>query len=497
MPKTILFLAASPNDQAYLRSDKEQREIQEHLKRSMLRNEFNFVSQLALRYEDLINVLREMKPWAVHFSGHGTGATGLLLEDDAGKTAHLANDLLNSLFYLLKGHTHFVMLSACYSEKQAKIINQHIPYVVGMNAAVLDTVATQFAQQFYSGLGAGETIERAFYWAKLGVRHVNRLGANVPVLYQYGQLIEQEPLPKPPDLETKQHRFVTHIFESYIELNYPVMILAQQGFPIQHYLQALKQKAQRRFALEQVLHIVLPVNNHLSEAEYFSNIAKQCALPNSMQNSTAWHEAMRERLQLGRELCLFITGFEQGSDQYRRMLAGELRSLLSIFAYDLKLVLVGGERLAALKHEFGKLSFLSGIEEEPLPTLCVEDVKAFYLKPEANPALTDEALQSVLEFSGQHPRLVQACVRELEQGNADWQIAVKNSAIPAQLFGQVRHEAQLAEYLQRSQFGRNDTWSQDALTRKLYWQNLLKPQAGCLVWRCEWLRAVGKELLAC
>lgn len=216
MPKTILFLASSPSDKARLRLDIEQREIQADLQRSKFRNEFDFKSQPALRFQDLIHTLRETKPWAVHFSGHGDGDLGLVLEDTNGKTLHLDNEILNQIFALLKNHTQCVLLNACYSEQQAKQIAQHIPYVVGMNKAIPDNIGIQFAQQFYAGLGAGETVENAFNWAKIAVMGMNKLDANIPVLYKHGQLITpattipSTELPQTPNTMTPIKAFVSY-----------------------------------------------------------------------------------------------------------------------------------------------------------------------------------------------------------------------------------------------------------------------------------------------
>lgn len=156
----------------------------------------------------------------------------------------------------------------------------------------------------------------------------------------------------------------------------------------------------------------------------------------------------------------------------------------------------GGERLAAMKYENGALSLLNKLEELHLPSVCLEHLKAIY--PNSTQAqLAEQTLQAVLDFAGQHPRLVQACLREIEQGTTAWREAVQNSHIPAQLFSRVRQEQQLCAYLQQDQFGLYNTWSNDRLERALYWQNLLMPKNGRLVWRCEWLRDLGKELLGC
>ncbi|MBK8454948.1 MAG: CHAT domain-containing protein [Thiofilum sp.] len=355
MPKTLVFLAASPADKARLRVDSEEREIEAELQRSKLRDEFVTIYQPALRFDDLLHVLREQKPYIVHFSGHGEGGMGLVLEDEQGKAKFLENEVLTNIFEQLKGHTHCVVLNACYSEVQVLAIAQHVPYVVGMNARVPDRVAVEFARQFYAGLGAGETLEQAFHWAKVALLGMDQSGAQIPVLYKDGKPLETH---ESKVLAPKQRSFVERIFSDYVELNRPVLILAQEGFQTQHYIQALKDKAKTRF---KVLHVFPPASDQVSEAEYFAYLARQCGLGEGISNSTQWYLALSERLMQGLELLLLITGFENGAEQYRRSFAGEVRNLLGAFPHDLHLIMFGGERLAAMKFEQGALSLLNFI----------------------------------------------------------------------------------------------------------------------------------------
>ncbi len=73
-----------------------------------------------------------------------------------------------------------VLLNACYSEEQAQAISQYIKYVIGMNQAIADSSAIDFAVAFYDALGAGETVEFAY---DLGCAQLARMGEHhTPVL---------------------------------------------------------------------------------------------------------------------------------------------------------------------------------------------------------------------------------------------------------------------------------------------------------------------------
>ncbi|MEG4584029.1 AAA-like domain-containing protein [Microcoleus sp. MOSTC5] len=163
--KTILFLAANPKNSTPLRLGEEAKEIAEGLQRSKKRDKFQLEQQWAVTPREMQRAVLDYKPEIVHFSGHGAGESGLALEDEAGKIKLVNTKALAALFEAFKEYVECVILNACYSEVQAEAIARHIPYVIGMNQAVGDKAAREFAVGFYDSLAAGESIERAY---KLG-----------------------------------------------------------------------------------------------------------------------------------------------------------------------------------------------------------------------------------------------------------------------------------------------------------------------------------------
>lgn len=171
--KTILFLAANPKSSTPLRLDEEVREIEEGLKRSKKRAEFNLEQRWAVTPRDMQRAVLELNPQIIHFSGHGVGEGGLALEDKNGQVQLVNAKALASLFKLFKEHIECVVLNACYSEIQAQGIVHHIPYVIGMKQAVGDKAAIEFAIGFYDALGAGKDFEFAY---KYGCTSISMAG---------------------------------------------------------------------------------------------------------------------------------------------------------------------------------------------------------------------------------------------------------------------------------------------------------------------------------
>jgi CHAT domain len=160
--KKILILSANPQNTEQLRLDEEVREIQTGLEHSKMRDGFEIITRSALRVDDLRHILLGCQPHIVHFSGHGTGDSGVALENSSGQMQLVSTQALAGLFKLFQDKIECVVLNACYSDVQAEAIHQHIDCVIGMNRAIGDRAAIEFSIGFYDALGAGESYDRAY-----------------------------------------------------------------------------------------------------------------------------------------------------------------------------------------------------------------------------------------------------------------------------------------------------------------------------------------------
>ena len=174
IPKTILFLAANPKNTSQLGLDDEVREIEIGLQRSRYRDQFELKQRWAVSPREMQRSIEDLKPHIVHFSGHGVGEDGLALENEAGDVQLVQAEALAQLFRLFVAPftdppVQCVLMNACYSEVQANAIAEHIPYVIGMNKAVGDKAAREFAVGFYDALGAGREIPIAYEFGKVSI----------------------------------------------------------------------------------------------------------------------------------------------------------------------------------------------------------------------------------------------------------------------------------------------------------------------------------------
>ncbi|GAX39539.1 hypothetical protein NIES4075_04950 [Tolypothrix sp. NIES-4075] len=195
--KKILILSANPRNTDWLRLDEEIREIKTALRRSKYRDNFEVITEGAVRIDDLRRALLDCEPQIVHFSGHGTGNNGILknnsgelqqqreayrlnspsggiaLENNSGEMQLVSTKSLADLFNTFQNTIECVLLNACYSEVQAEEIHKHIYCVIGMERSIRDDAAIKFAQGFYDAIGAGRNYEDAF---QLGCNNIDLNG---------------------------------------------------------------------------------------------------------------------------------------------------------------------------------------------------------------------------------------------------------------------------------------------------------------------------------
>jgi len=214
----ILILSASPTNTSRTRLDQEVREIQEGLKRSAKRDQFEIISQWAVRTEDLRRALLEYEPRIVHFCGYGTPEQGIVLVDERGEAKFTSGKALSGLFKLCP-FVDCVLLNACYSDQQSKEIAQHVDCVIGMNDAIGDRAAIAFSTGFYDALGYDRTFPEAYEFGLSAIELESLPEFSTPVLITAAD-------------RPKTNKGPARVFISYRDKS-PDSVLAKQ---IYHYL---------------------------------------------------------------------------------------------------------------------------------------------------------------------------------------------------------------------------------------------------------------------
>jgi hypothetical protein len=161
---TILFLSANPDGTDKLELIKECNIINQKIRASAGGRElFKLEQRHEISIKSLIEELLNYNPQILHFSGHGSDKSALIFKNEnTGQSEEVPPIALSNLFKVLSNKIDLVFLNACYSEKQARAIAEHVDCVIGMSDAVYDTAAIEFASMFYLSLGFKKSVKEAF-----------------------------------------------------------------------------------------------------------------------------------------------------------------------------------------------------------------------------------------------------------------------------------------------------------------------------------------------
>ncbi|MBD2183408.1 L-histidine N(alpha)-methyltransferase [Planktothrix sp. FACHB-1355] len=158
-------MSANPYEDLNL-SD-EVREIRNALEESKDKGKFEVIDKVSAPVDELSRILIENKPQIVHFCGHGNGEA-LIFESDK-REEEVETSILTELFRSEQS-IQCVVLNACYSERQAQELINHVDYVIGMKGEILDDAAIAFSKGFYEWLGYGKEIEKCYQHGCLMIR---------------------------------------------------------------------------------------------------------------------------------------------------------------------------------------------------------------------------------------------------------------------------------------------------------------------------------------
>lgn len=182
----IAFFAADPGSHASnkLALDEEARLIREKIRASEHRDSLEFHTRWAVRPLDIFQAMNELNPAVVHFSGHGTQEDTLVLQDDHGNPKYVPLEGIVSAMTLAADNLKLVIFNTCFSFNMAQRCIEHIPAAIGMNRDIGDRAARFFAAQFYSGIGFGHSINKAYLQARALLAMEEPGEEKTPALYE-------------------------------------------------------------------------------------------------------------------------------------------------------------------------------------------------------------------------------------------------------------------------------------------------------------------------
>jgi hypothetical protein len=164
--RNILLLEANPDDTPPLRLSEEIRIITNACERSRRREEFGIEVRTGVTSSHLRRAILDCKPEIFHFSGHGSGAQGMVFEGETTGIAQTNSTVVLADTFRLsaKYGAVCVLLNACHLGLQVEQAVKYIPYVIGMRSQISDKAALKFSEGFYDNLFAGEPFGDCYEW---------------------------------------------------------------------------------------------------------------------------------------------------------------------------------------------------------------------------------------------------------------------------------------------------------------------------------------------
>jgi len=188
--KKILYSSASPANVDNLQVDFEFKKIKSALNSGALRANFELLPPLmSVTLEDFLREKHLSKPAIIHFSGHGL-QDGLMFATSDNVFQIVPTELLADIFKGTEAYVKIVILNACYSSAQAKVISNNGIWVLGMNIPVTDQAALFLSEKFYSFLSDGQKEDEAFKNIKILMELDHPSEAKTLEIWKNGKIVK-------------------------------------------------------------------------------------------------------------------------------------------------------------------------------------------------------------------------------------------------------------------------------------------------------------------
>lgn len=115
---------------------------------------------------DLLQAINDYDPTIVHFSGHGSNNDEIVFQTHDGITKLVSKEAIVQTMMASSDNIRLVFFNTCYSRNQAEAISEFVEATIGMNTSIGDEAARVFSSQFYSSIGFGHSVSKAFQQAK-------------------------------------------------------------------------------------------------------------------------------------------------------------------------------------------------------------------------------------------------------------------------------------------------------------------------------------------
>jgi tetratricopeptide (TPR) repeat protein len=202
--KKILFLSANPENVQIINKSGEFNEIQKALSQAKQarsnQGKSKIISTTSIdesnkRGTEISRLLVVVEPNIIHVWGSEEGIENLILEDsnifEKISDAKL-EEIISDFFRLLTEKTQCVVLSGCYSEKQARKIIEWRDFLIGIKPTIKKANLIDFIKDFYYFIGLDFEIKAAYHKACHLMEQRGTNKSQLPILLDKKREIERK-----------------------------------------------------------------------------------------------------------------------------------------------------------------------------------------------------------------------------------------------------------------------------------------------------------------
>jgi GTPase SAR1 family protein len=166
-PPVFFFAFANDRDEYLPTINRERKNIYRSLRKHKDAGRIRVEVSTSTTVEDIFETINHYKQQIAifHYGGHA-GGTMLQLEESSGENREVGSGGLAQLLGLCK-ELQLVFLNGCATKGQvALLLKEGVKAVIATSVPVNDTMATEFAEQFYNSLAGHTPLQRSFKFAK-------------------------------------------------------------------------------------------------------------------------------------------------------------------------------------------------------------------------------------------------------------------------------------------------------------------------------------------
>lgn len=184
-PEKLRVLILGASSEGDLRVGREQKRIRSAVESALHRDQIDLDVRPAATTSDLLDGIIKFRPHVVHFSGHSND--DLIVFEDEQDEPHegviVTARAFSNAIRATDDPPLLVLLNSCNSASQIDdLVEQVVPFAIGMSDSVNDGDAINYAAQFYAAVANGQSINSAHLAGKVRLELDGLDGVELPTL---------------------------------------------------------------------------------------------------------------------------------------------------------------------------------------------------------------------------------------------------------------------------------------------------------------------------